>query len=192
MLNKGIYAAVVVPVETESGETACQFGHSSQKGTPQVAVCFEVLRGPDAGKRMSWIGYLTEKAEERAFKTLRLCGFEGDDLGAFADQRPTNEVQIDVQEERDDQGRIRARIAWVNDPSFGGGMKMANALAGAELRKFGAQFKSKLKALPAVKTVEAKREPPSADPAPAADDGWRGNDDPDPPAAPLGDDGIPF
>ena len=33
---------------------------------------------------------------------------------------------------------------------------MENALGGAELRKFGAQFKSKLKAIPPMKTIEAK------------------------------------
>ena len=196
MLNKGMYAAVVVPVQTEFGELACQFGHSSKKATPQVVVCFEVLRGPHAGKRMSWIGYLTEKAEERTLKTLRLCGFAGDDIDKFADQRPTNEVQLDVQDEIDDKGQTRTRIAWVNDPTFGGGMKMENALGGADLRKFGAQFKSKLKAMPAMKTVDAKREAaPSGEGEP-----WNGNDSPDPPPSdpdfgkgdPLGDDGIPF
>lgn len=186
MLSKGIYAAVVVPVTTQFGDVACQFGHSSNKGTPQVVVCFEVLRGPQAGQRMSWIGYFTEKSEERTLKALRLCGFTGDDLDAFAGQVPNNEVQIDVQEETDNQGRIRTKIAWINDPSFGSGMKMENALSGADLRKFGAQFKSKLKSLPPVKTTEAKREAPSdAEPEP---DPTGGNE----PGAPLGDDQIPF
>jgi hypothetical protein len=198
MLSKGTYAAVVVPVSTEFGELACQFGHSKEKGTPQVSVTLEVLRGPHAGQRISWMGFFTDSTEERTLKALRVCGFDGDDLDKFADQRPSNEVQIVVEHE-EYKGVVRAKVAWINDPSFGGGMKMANALSGSELRKFGAQFKSKLKSLPAVKTVEAKREPPSA--APPGDE-WSGNDSPDPPptdpgfggrATPPGsDDDIPF
>jgi hypothetical protein len=189
MLSKGIYAAVVVPVLTDFGDLACQFGHSSKKGTAQVAVCFEVLRGPEAGKRMSWIGYLTDTTEERTLKTLRICGFTGDDMDKFADQRPTNEVQIDVGEEEDQNGRTRTKINWVNDPSFGGGMKMANALSGSDLRKFGAQFKSKLKSLPAIKTTEAVKE--ASAPVGSAGSSPQSNEGGETPSG-SDDDQIPF
>ncbi len=166
MLRPDTYAAVVVPMNTEHGELACQFGHSKEKGTPQVAVVFEILRGPFAGQRITWMGYFTEKSQERTLKALRICGFEGDDLDKFTDQRPTNEAAIVVEVETY-EGKPRAKVAWVNDPTFGGGMKMENALTGGELRKFGAKFKAALKAIPAMKTVEAKREAPSG----AIDDG---------------------
>jgi hypothetical protein len=162
---------------TDHGELACQFGHSKEKGTPQVAVVFEILRGPDAGQKVTWMGYFTDKSTERTLKALRICGFTGDDLDTFADQRPTNEVQLILENETYD-GKTRVKVAWVNDPTFGG-MRMENALSGSELRKFGAKFKSSLKAIPPVKTVEAKREPPSAAPE---GEGWSGNDTLPPPS----------
>jgi hypothetical protein len=195
MLKPDTYAAVAVPFNTEHGELACQFGHSKEKGTPQVAVVFEILRGPYAGQRITWMGYFTEKSQERTLKALRIAGFEGDDLDKFADQRPTNEVAIVVEVETYD-GKPRAKVAWVNDPTFGGGMKMENALSGGDLRKFGAKFKAALKAIPAMKTVEAKREAPSAasEDDPPADDfarSRRENFDQSPKGSQVDDD-IPF
>ena len=190
MLRAGPQPAVVVPVTTDHGELACQFGHSKEKQTPQVCVTFEILRGPDAGQRISWMGYFTDKSTKRTLEALRICGFEGDDLDKFADQHPTNEVQIVIEHETYD-GKARAKVAWVNDPTFGGGMKMENALTGGELRKFGVKFKNALKAIPAMKTIEAKRESPSgappedAEPTGRADDFDQSRPDPDDP-------GIPF
>jgi hypothetical protein len=196
MIAKGNQPAVVVPVTTEHGEWACQFGHSKKKQTPQVCVTFEILRGPYAGQRISWFGYFTDKSEKRTLEALRICGFEGDDLDKFADQRPTNEVQLVIEHEADEEGKVRAKVAWVNDPTFGGGMKMENALSGGDLRKFGAKFKAALKAIPAMKTVEAKREAPSAasEDDPPADDfarSRRENFDQSPKGSQVDDD-IPF
>jgi hypothetical protein len=161
MLRAGAYAAVVTPLQTDFGELACQFGKSNKKQTPLVTVAFEILRGPDAGQRISWIGYFTEKTEKRTLEALRICGFTGDDIDKFADQRPTNEVEIIVEQETGEDGKVRPKVAWVNDPRRSGGLRLEAPLRDGDLRKFGAQFKSKLKAIPAVKTVEAKREPPS-------------------------------
>lgn len=195
MLRPGSYPAVVLPVNTDFGELACQFGKSKTKGTPQVVVTFEILRGPDAGQTISWFGYFTDNVEatERTLKALRACGFTGDDMDKFWEQRPNNEVEIVVIHE-DYEGKTRAKVAWVN--ARGGGVKLADPMRDADLRKFSAQFKSKLKSIPAVKAIEAKREPPSAAPS----DEWNGNDAPDPPSqssdfgrsTPASDDDIPF
>jgi hypothetical protein len=187
MIAKGNHFAAVVPIQTDGGEVAAQFGYSKNKGTPQVAVCLEILRGPEAGQRITWMGYFTDNTEERTLKSLRICGFEGADLDKFAEQRPTNEVVIVVEHEEDQNGKLRAKVAWINDPNFGG-MRMANALAGPELRKFGAQFKAKLRTLPEVKTTEAVREAPSAPPAEDIDQSQRQDSKPDP----LANDDIPF
>lgn len=190
MIAKGNWPAVVAPVMTDNGEVACQIGYSKNKGTPQIAVCLEILRGPYAGQRITWMGYFTDKTEERTLQSLRLLGFEGADIDKFESQRPTNEV-IAVVEHETYEGKLRAKVAWINDPSFGGGMKMADALAGADLRKFGAQFKTKLKAIPVVKTTEARREPPSELPA----DGGEFNQARPPEedtGTPPADDDIPF
>lgn len=191
MIGKGNWPAAVFPIQTDDGEVACQFGHSKQKGTPQVAVCLEILRGPYAGQKITWMGFFTDATEERTLKSLRLLGFEGDDLGAFVTQHPTNEVVAVVEHETYD-GKTRAKVAWINDPT-GGGMRMANALSGADLRKFGAKFKSALKAIPATKTVEARREAPSELPADGGEfDQSRPDPDPGNGSGHDGDDDIPF
>lgn len=188
MLRPGAYAAVVVPVMTDYGELTAQFGKSKTKQTPQVAVTFEVLRGPDAGQRISWMGYFTDNTTDRTLDALRICGFTGEDLDKFCDQRPTNEVQIVVENE-EFEGKVRAKVAWVNDPNRGNGIKLADPLRDGDLRKFGAQFKSKLKAMPPVKTVEAKREPPSSAPDESEPERTREYDQ----APPAGStDDIPF
>src|SRR4051812_34947432 len=98
MLPSGTYPAVVVPVQTQHGLLACQFGKSKGKGTPQVVVAFEILRGPHAGQVISWFGYFTdnETATNRTLESLRICGFTGDDLDQFHAQKPENEVAIVV------------------------------------------------------------------------------------------------
>lgn len=179
MLRPGSYPAVVIPVSTEHGEVACQFGKSKNKGTPQVVVAFEILRGPDAGQTISWFGYFSDNvtATDRTFAALRACGFTGDDLERFPDQRPTNEVEIVVGHE-EYEGKMQAKVQWVNAP--GRGVKLADPMRGQDLRMFAGRFKSKLKNIPEIKTVEAKREPPSA--APPPEDAWSGNDSLPPPS----------
>lgn len=204
MLPKGIYAAVAVPTHTEHGVLGCQFG-KSQNGNPQVAVLCEILRGPQAGQRITWFGSFTDTVQksggtvaDRTLESLRIFGFQGTDLDTFADQQPDNEVSITVDHETYD-GKTRAKVQWVNDPNRG--ITLANPLQGGDLRKFGAQFKSKLKGMPAVAGKKAVREAPTA--ASGVEDGgsgWSGNDTPDPPKAndydqspPAGStDDIPF
>lgn len=201
MIAEGTYPAVVVPiVSQETGqELVCQFGYSGVKETPQVGVCFEILSGPYAGERRSWIGYLTDKATDRTLQSLRICGFKGDDIDTFNDQRPNQEVHIVIEHEEDDKGKLREKIAWVNDPARGGGLVFKNQMDAKQRRMFAAQFKSKLKSIPAVEGKKAERQPRSAAPA---ENGWSGNDAPDPPrgdydrlpsgAPPASDDDIPF
>lgn len=190
MLPAGAYAVVVVPVNTDFGELACQFGRSGQKKTPQVCVTFEVLRGPEAGQRISWFGYFTDKTADRTLESLRICGFVGEDMDRFWEQRPENEVQIIVEHEEFD-GKTRAKVQWINNPG-GGGVRLSDPMNQADARKFAAQFKSKLKSMPAVKGTKAEREPPG----PAAEPDDRGDVPPDDSdfgrSRPASDDDIPF
>jgi hypothetical protein len=190
----GKYAATVAVQNTEWGPMSCVWAKAGT-GTNYVIVQFEVLRGPMAGRRISWFGYLTEATEERTFKGMRLCGFAGDDLDQFCDQRPENEVEI-VVEHSEYKGKVSAKVAWINDPASG--IKVEDPIRDKELRRFSAQFKARLKSLPAVAGIKAVREAPSAAPAAPSDTsnggGWGGapNDEEGPPARPPSDDDIPF
>jgi len=193
MIPAGTYPAVVVPVQLENGtEVAIQFG-KSKNGTQQAYVAFEILRGPQAGQKIGWLGFFSDLAVERTLKSLRYCGFSGDDLHVFPSQRPDNEVDIVIEHEKYND-KVSAKVQWVNAPG-GGSFKMANAFGDKELRSFGAMLKGKLKAVAPVKGKKAEREAPSAAPAEDSDNGggWSGNDDPDPPKDnPNTNDDIPF
>lgn len=195
MIAKGTHPAVVVPVVSQKTgeELVCQFGHSENKGTPQVAVCFEIIAGPHSGERITWIGYFTDKSEDRTLQALRIAGFTGDDLDAFNGQHPNQEVHLVIDHEVNPKdGETYAKVSWVNDPKRSGGFVMSKPMEAKERRMFAARFKSKLKGIPAVEGDKAVRQPRSAAPAPApAGNGWSGNDEPDPPP-PAGDDQIPF
>jgi len=208
MIAKGAHPAVVVPIVSQKTgeELICQFGYSGQKQTPQVAVCFEIIAGPNSGDRITWIGYFTETVQkngktvsERTLESLRVCGFKGDDLDKFNDQRPDQEVQLIVDHETGQDGKTYAKVSWVNDPNRAGGFVMENQMDPKQKRMFAAQFKAKLKSIPSVEGKKAERQPRSV--APTGDNGWSGNDQPDPPkpgefdqSPPAGadDDQIPF
>lgn len=200
MIRKGPHPAVVAPVATDLGELACQFGKSKEKLTPFIAVCCEILSGPDAGQKITWWGYFSDNAgasgktvTDRTLESLRHMGFKGDDLDKFADQRPDIEFQIIVDHEVYD-GKTRAKVQWVNSGSSRG-IAIEAPMDKKELGLFAARFKTKLKAHPGVEGKKAERQAPTAAPAGGEE---RGDDpmtdtrgfDQSPPAG--SDDDIPF
>lgn len=112
-----------------------EFQESSKKGTPQLAVTFEIQHTSDAGakqtSRMTWFGYLTEAAVDRTLQACRYMGWDDSTNGAAALEALTtgkadltkNEVELDIQEE-DYEGKKQIRIAFVNRIG-GGGKKIA-------------------------------------------------------------------
>jgi hypothetical protein len=185
MLPAGTYAAVVSPVETQSGLLPIQFGPGTEKSPFTAVLSFEILRGPQAGQHISAFLYFGEKSVNRSMESLRVCGFKGDDLDKFVDQTPDQEVQIVVEHETYD-GQTRAKIKWINSPSRG--FVFEQPLDQKNLRMFSAQMKGKLKTIKEVAGKKAEREPPTPAAASEEGSGWSGNDQPDPPPA----DDLPF
>lgn len=150
-----------------------QFGEA-KTGTKQVLVQFEILEGPHAGHLLPWFGFFSEKSHERTLEALRLCGFKGDDLMAALDQPMDQEVSITVEHESYD-GKVHARVAWVNAPGAGG-VTLAKPMDPDQFRQFAAQMKGKLSKVPAVDGKKAKRAgatPNGAGREPGSDDGER-------------------
>jgi hypothetical protein len=169
MLPPGTYNAVAALIRSEAGDEAyVQFGNSREKGTPQVCINFEITDGDYAGHRIAWMGYFTEKTTKRTFETLRLVGWKGDDLMGALAQELTNQVSLVVDHEEWD-GKVRAKIKWVNPPG-GGGLRI-NTMNANDLRSFAASMKVTAKSIPEVdgKKAEPRTPPPfpsqSADPA---------------------------
>lgn len=200
MLPAATYAAVVAPVETEKGPVYIQWGPGTDKSPFTAAVCFEVLNGPQAGQKITAFLYFSDTAGksgktvfERSLESLRVCGFTGDDIDKFADQTPDIECSIVVEHETY-QGKTTAKVKWINQAG-GQGFTFEKPLDATSLRKYSAQFKSKLRSIPVVAGKKAERQPPTA--APADDEGgsgWNGNDTMAPPAGlpPGADQEIPF
>ncbi len=186
MIPEGIYAAVVVPVETPSGPLSIQFGPATANSPFSAALSFEIINGPFSGQRITSFLYFGDKASksgkttfERSIESLRICGFTGDDLDAFYTQKPDQEVSLTVKHETytDDSGasKTTAKVAWINSPMRG--FVIAKPLDTKDLRKFSAQFKGTLKRMPPVVTRKAERQPASASTAEEGGSGWNGHDD---------------
>lgn len=166
LLNKGTYRAIARVVETEDGPTYAQVGSSEKKGTLFVLVNFELLEGPDAGRKAIWRGYFPKdspKVEKRTIESLKYAGFKGDDLTTVTFQELTQEVELVIDHEADDRGGMRDRVAWVNRPGGGGGVKLQARLPKDELKRFAAEMRAKVKAVGDVATPA-----PAANGAPAA------------------------
>lgn len=155
LVPKGTYRAVAVRTATDQGEVYAQFGKSKEKGTPQVCVNFELLGGDWDGVRLPWIGYFTPTTEARTLKSLRFCGWKGDDLVEAMTQELDNEVQV-VVGHNEYNGKTFARIEWVNAPG-GGGLKI-QAMEDKDLRMFAAKMKARAKTVHEVAGKKASRE----------------------------------
>lgn len=169
MIPKGKHLAKVV------GEA--QFG-LSKNGTPQIGVTFEIISGPAESQEITWLGFFTEKTEERTLESLRHCGWKGDDISNLGPMEEEVELVIDHEEY---EGEINAKVRWVNRPGAGR-FKMANPMEGDALRKFAAQMRGKARQIP-----ESTSGKPSSSSRSNSSNSYRRDDIP-----PPGDDDLPF
>jgi hypothetical protein len=151
--NKRFYAA-----QAESWT----LGRSST-GKEQVAISFLVLTEGATHERLTWYGYFTEHTFDRTVETLRTCGWQGDDLSDLSGVEQ-NKVSLVVVDE-DFEGKVTARVAWVN--RTGGGPSVKEVLEGNEAKAFAAAMKDRVRAwsaankskAPAAKTPASLRTP---------------------------------
>jgi hypothetical protein len=145
MLDAGIYRARAI--EAALGET--------DTGKEQVAVRFELL--DVEGQQITWYGYFTDKTLETTFKALRTAGWRGQDLSDLSDLcgQDTPEVNLVVEHETDQQGKVRARVRWVNGT---GGLALKKALDANKAKAFAARMKGKLVAYD--RTAGSPKPPP--------------------------------
>jgi hypothetical protein len=187
MINPGRYAARAVA--TELGLT--------KGGNDQIAVELELADGEHSGERIVWYGYFTEKTAKRTVESLRICGWNGDDIAASPlPGLGSREVEIVVEMEDDLEGVPRARVRWINRAG-GAGIAMKTPMDDARKRQFAASMRGLANATPTlppdagapVQVAPARPATPPARPAARPDseppqDRW--------PTTPPGDDEIPF
>lgn len=139
----------------------------------QVGV--ELVFAPDQdadvdGRRLTWYGSFSEKAERFTLKTLRTLGWSSDDLSDLSGV-DANPVEVVVVHEEDRQGEWRARIRFIN-PIGSGGVAMKTKMSEEQARAFAERMRGKVLALgkpaPAAAAAAAKPAKPKPTPKRAA------------------------
>lgn len=134
MIQAGKYRARATSIEDVS------FGVSKQ-GNLQIAVVFDLLDEHVAGQTISWVGTFADgKATDIAIKALEACGWQGEDPTESLDGITDNEVVLVVENETGEDGKVYAKVSWVNRPGAGR-VKFKQPISGQELRVFGADIK---------------------------------------------------
>ena len=122
-------------------------GTSSKKGTPFIECYFEITKGDNAGGKVRWTSYFSEKTNERSIESLQYCGWRGDDLSEFSDGGlhglDANEVEIvvELEEYQTETGETRSspKVQWVN--RGGGYLNTDAAMAPEAAQSFGERMK---------------------------------------------------
>lgn len=114
---------------------------TAKTGTDQILVEFRFLEGPNNGNRITEYLALTEAALPYTIKKLRACGLPNDDLTQLDAMKGT-EVEITLKEDTKQDGKPRARVAFIDTPRSQrvGDSNTAKAIA--------EKWKAKIAALP--------------------------------------------
>lgn len=150
-----------------------------EKNTPAVSIEFGFL-DPELGK-ITWDGWLTEKAADRTIESLRYCGWQGEDLSDLHGL-DANEVDLVIEAE-EYEGRTYPKVKWVNRA---GGLSHKTPLTGDKARFFAQMMKDRIRAL------DASKGAPRSAAKPQASQSRRGPSSGPPEPPPLSDEDIPF
>ncbi len=162
----------------------------SDTGKEQVAVRFKIEGGKDDCEEIVWFGYFTDKTAERTLESLRYCGWDTFDLGDLsAEVIGRNIVQIVVEHENY-QGKVYAKVAWVNKA---GGPLLKSQMDDAAKREFAARMRSLAMGIDP-KLAKGSPTAPTSQRMPhrAANNRHQGAQDPGFEDATFTDDDIPF
>lgn len=130
------------------------FGRSSN-GNTQIAVEFEVLGKDEAeeyrptGETITWIGHFTDKTADRTIESLLHAGWQGEDPSELAEISAASVLPTAVDlacEPEEYDGKWTLKVQWVNKVGAGR-FAFKEPLAGADLKAFGAQLRSKVKSM---------------------------------------------
>lgn len=133
-----------------------QLGETSS-GKEQVAISFQLLHPGFEGQHLAYYGSFSERALPITLKALRACGWVGNDLADLTGIG-SSEVNLVVEHE-EYEGRIQARVRWVNSIATGLVKKQLDPTAA---KAFAARMRG------AIAALEAGSAPaPQAQPRPA-------------------------
>ena len=165
----------LIPEGTWRGRgVEAELGYTTKDSTEQVGVA--VVFSPDQdqdvdGRSLTWYGQFSEKTEPFTLKTLRVFGWNTNDLADLSGI-DTNEVDVVVVHEEDLEGQTRARIRFIN-PLGSGGVAMKSKMTDDQKAAFAARMRGRVLA-----SAAATQPSPAAAAAKAAPKNTK------PPAAP--------
>jgi hypothetical protein len=169
---EGTFPAVAIKFDTDDGPTYAQLGEA-KTGTKQVLMQFKILQGEHAGRVVPWFGYFTTATVDGTLKSLRIAGMKGEDLSKlYGDNAQELNQVVDIVVEMkpsEDGTKSYPQVRWVNSPGGGMGVKLKKPLGKADMLKFAAQMKSRLKAVPEVAGPSADEVPEERGDDPALD-----------------------
>ncbi len=121
----------------------CVLGFSKKKETPFLEFYLAIIGGDNHGGRVKWTGYFTENTNERSIQSLQLCGWQGEDIGEFADGKlhglDANEVEgvVELETYTNDNGdeRTSPKVQWIN--RLGGFLNVESAMNQEAAQSFG-------------------------------------------------------
>jgi hypothetical protein len=144
-IQDGVYAAS--PVTAALGYT--------KGGKECVGVEFLLT---ESGKHMTWYGYFTEATTERTIESLRICGWNGNDLGDLTEIGSGEPIEVSLVIETEEwEGKTRQKVQWVNRA---GGLAMGSPLNADQARAFGARMKGAVLAFDQKTGSPAKKSAP--------------------------------
>lgn len=188
----------IIPVGTWDATVVASVLGKTGTGKEQIAITFQ----DEAGNRSTWYGYFTDAAIERTLETLQILGWVAAQNDWRLDTLHNTDLIVGakaaiVVEDEEYDGKIRAKIRWVNE--LGGGA-VKEQMAPAEAEAFAKRLRSVLarKKGPAPSTARAAA--PAKPAAPASRGTSRGRGPAPSPAPGAGqaddytkfDDDIPF
>lgn len=144
---------------------SCALGYTSQDGE-QVGV--EIMLLPDQdedvdGRHVTWYGQFSEKAEPYTLKTLRVLGWQGDDLADLSGIVDGPECEAVIGHEQDLQGEVRARVKFINALGSGG-VAMKSKMTPEQAAAFAERMRGRVMAMNRATPAPAPKPAPNAKP----------------------------
>jgi hypothetical protein len=138
----------------------------SSTGTPHIAVLFENV---SSGDRITWYGYLSDKALERTITSLEVLGWDAAAHGGQIDRLHGTDVLVGheaeiVVEMEVYEGKANPKVKWVN--AVGGGL--GDGMPADEAVTFGASMRQKILSAAASKPKANPKPGPARAPAAVA------------------------
>ncbi len=121
IMPAGDYAVIAI---------AAKLGYAGTKNE-QIGARLRITEGPLKNKTMLWYGSFSGAAEEFTVKAMRALGFAGNDLRDLSSMLG-GQAAIAVVQHDTYQGKLRAKVAWIN----GADVQMKDEMNTDELAAF--------------------------------------------------------